>query len=611
MRRLTATLLGVVTLGAAAQPIDPAVLGGSPEARVRLEAVGAELEQSFERVLSLYDAEIAAEPHRVRSQIARCEFVEWFPLEYEGAVFSDELYERGEQCERDVVARFPDHPEVRLWLLGRTYGDEERLTAAQELLRLLDVHGWTRGQRARLFTELANVSERLDTERRFRGRTADYARRALEQDVRADVRLILAAHFRETGDRAAALEALTSPFDGHDPEDASYTVRKMAHLAELGAHDAVLSLHARLDDSVYYDRSEAAAALRAVGEIELARAELTDDAADYYGTAGERQRFTLALEAGDAEAAHAAYESLRDAGFWEDPIGINRFALFYAHPELPWRARDALGLLGALTYLAVLCSLWCVPLGLIHYRGLVNRQRSTTPYDGSGLQLRHAWWGLSAFMLASLLSLYAAGPMDIFADTTVPWAIDAEQPQLAKALLVESVVAAVLLAFVSRALSAHFAQWWSTDWSIAKCVLIGAAVALVFRLPLFALLLAGVDLSGVPLDNAMLQLLREIQALYGPAAALWVLALAAPVTEEFIFRGLLLRASMRHVSFPLANTLQAALFSALHFDLAAAPYLFACGLAFGWLARHSGGLLAPMVAHAVFNLAAAGVLVTS
>jgi membrane protease YdiL (CAAX protease family) len=485
------------------------------------------------------------------------------------------------------------------------------LAAGQELLALLEVHGWTRGQRARLYTELANVSDRLDTDGRYRERTADYARRALDYDVRADVRLVLAAYFQRTGDRAAALEVLTSPFDGHDAEDNWYVVRQMTFLAELDARDAVLAAHAKLADSEgYYDRSEAAAALRAVGELTLAQRELAGEENTYFGFDGGRQRFVLALDTGTAEEAHAAYEQWRDEGWWEDPIGVNRFALFVAHPGLPWRARDALALVGAVGYLALLCLVWCVPLGLLHYRGLVNRVRGGTPYDGGGLHLRHAWWGLAAFMLAGFVSVYAVGPLDLFADVAMPWAIAAEQPQLAKLVLVESVLALLLLALVARPLRHHFAQWWSTDWSVAKCVLIGTAVAVVFRLPWIGMMLAEVDLSRVPLDNAVLQLLREVHELYGPAAAFWVLVSAAPVAEEFLFRGLLLRAALRHVSFPVANAVQALLFSALHFDLVAAPYLFVCGLAFGWLARSSGGLLAPIVAHAVFNLVAA-LLLTS
>ncbi len=610
MTRALAALLALAPLATAAQAIDPALLGGSPAARVRVEEIGSNLEQSFEQALARYDEEIAAQPHRVSAQLARCDFIESFPAEYEFLTFSDDVYERAEQCEEDLLLRFPDHPELRLWQLGRMYNDEEALEAAQGLLNVVDIHAWTSGQRARLYTELANASERLDTDRNFRERTAEYARQALKEDVRADVRLILGAYFQETGDRAAALEALTSPFDGHDPEDNWYIVRKMAYLAELDAREAVVALYAKLDGEAYYDRTEAAAALRAVGELESAQRELEDDEAGYYGTADERERFVLALESGDPEAAHAAYDQWRDNGWWEDPIGVNRFALFVAHPGLPWRARDALGFVGALGYLALLCSLWCVPLGLIHYRGLVNRLRSAKPYESDALQLRHAWWGLSAFMLASFVSLYSVGPIDLFTDPTMFWAIAADQQQLAKLVLVEAVVGVVLLAGVARAFNRHFTQWWSTDWSIAKCVLIGAAVALVFRLPLVAFILSGVDLSRLPLDNFTLQLLREIHELYGPVAAIWVLSCAAPVGEEFIFRGLLLRASLRHISFPAANTVQALLFSAIHFDLAAAPYLFACGLAFGWLARRSGGLLAPIVAHAVFNLVAA-LLVTS
>ncbi len=603
-RGLTAILV-LAPFAAAAQPLDPALFGGSPAASVRLEEIGGSLEDRFEQALARYDAEIAAQPHRIKAQIARCEFVEAFPIEYEYVTFSDQVYERGEQCEQDLLLRFPDNPEARLWQLGRIYDAAEALETAQSLLDAVGVHAWTSGQRARLYTALANASERLDTERVLRDRTADYARRALDHDVRADVRLILGAYLQETGDRAAAVEMLTSPFDGHDPEDHWYIVRKMAYLADLDARDAVLALHAQLDGSVYYDRTETAAALRAVGELALAQRELAGDAAEQYGTADERQRFVLALESGDGYAAHAAYERWRDNGWWEDPIGVNRFALFVAHPELPWRARDALALVGALGLLALFCLVWCVPLGLVHYRGLVNRLRSPTPYESDDLQLRHAWWGLSAFMLASFVSLYTIGPIDLFTDTTAPWAIAAEQAQLAKLVLVESVVAIVLLAFVARAFNRHFPRWWSTDWSIPKCVLVGAGVALIFRLPLVASMLAGVDLSRVPLDIRMLQLLLEVDELYGPAAAIWVLSFAAPVGEEFIFRGLLLRATLRHISFPVANTVQALLFSAIHFDLGAAPYLFACGLAFGWLARRSGGLLAPMVAHAVFNLAAA------
>jgi membrane protease YdiL (CAAX protease family) len=490
------------------------------------------------------------------------------------------------------------------------YDDEEALSTAQGLLARANTYGWTAGQRARLYTELAATSERLDTEGQLRERTAAYARSALDNDVRADVRLILGAYYQETGDKAAALEALTSPFDGHDPDDNWYVVRKMAYLAELGARDAVVALHAKLDDDAYYDRAEASAALRAVGELELAQRVLEGDEGSLYGAADERQRFLIALKSGSAEQAHAAYEQWRDAGYWEDPVGINRFALFVEHPELPWQARDVLGMLGAVAFAAVSVLVWCVPLGLVHYRGLVNRVNGRT-FGPDGLRLRDAWLGLAAFSLAGVFAMYAIGPFDAFNDPVAPWLIVAEQPQLATLLLVESVLAMVLLAAVVYVLRPHFARWWATDWSIGQCVLTGVGAALVFRLPLLVMMLSGFDRdSALRIDNAMWQTLIEVDNLYGPTAAIWVLSFAAPVGEELVFRGLLLRACLRHVSFPVANGLQALLFAAMHFDLAAMPFLFAFGLAAGWLARRSGGLLAPMVMHGVLNLVA-GLLITA
>jgi hypothetical protein len=602
MRRSLALAL-LSPLAAAAEPIDPALLGGAPRHEARLAEVGADLRASFDAALARYDAEITAQPHRVPARIARCRFIESFLLEYEYASFADELYDMESRCFADVAAEFPEHPEVRLSQLERTYDNEERLALGLELTSSLDARGWTAGQRARLYTLLAHASEALDTERKLRERTAEYADQALTYDIRADVRLVLVRYYHEIGNRDAALAALTSPFDGHDPEDNGYLVTKMGYLADLGERGAVLAAHEELASRFgYYDRTQAAAALRAVGEAELALRELSADGAAYYGTGDERERFRLALESGTAEDARAAYEAWRDVGFGEDPLGINRFALFVAHPGLPWRARDLLGLAAALGTLAALVLLWWVPLGLIHYRGLVNRVRGA-PLLTDGLGLRDAWLGLAAMTIASFASLYAVGPIDLFAYETASWGVVGDDAQIAKMIVVESLLGAVLLAFVAQVLRRHFGRWWSTDWSIARCALLGAGVAAAFRLPVLAMMLAGVDLSRtLPLDNALWQMLAEVDELYGAGATLWILAVAAPVGEEFLFRGVLLRAALRHVSFAAANAVQALLFAAVHFDLAAAPYLFACGLAFGWLARSSGGLLAPMIAHSIFNL---------
>ena len=108
------------------------------------------------------------------------------------------------------------------------------------------------------------------------------------------------------------------------------------------------------------------------------------------------------------------------------------------------------------------------------------------------------------------------------------------------------------------------------------------------------------------LDNVLWQMLDAVQDRYGSFAALWVVAIAAPVTEEFLFRGVLYRAFMAHVRPLWANLLQAALFTAMHLEgVRGSLVLFVLGLTLGTLTRRSGGLLAAMTLHAIFNLLAA------
>lgn len=84
-----------------------------------------------------------------------------------------------------------------------------------------------------------------------------------------------------------------------------------------------------------------------------------------------------------------------------------------------------------------------------------------------------------------------------------------------------------------------------------------------------------------------------------------MVAVAAPVVEEFVFRGVLYRSFAAHLRPGWANVVQAALFSAMHMNLKSAFLLFGLGLVLGTLTRRCGGLLAPMIMHAAFNLIAA------
>jgi len=86
-------------------------------------------------------------------------------------------------------------------------------------------------------------------------------------------------------------------------------------------------------------------------------------------------------------------------------------------------------------------------------------------------------------------------------------------------------------------------------------------------------------------------------------AIVFMSCIAAPAVEEFLFRGVLLTTFRRHVSsFWTAALAQAILFAAMHGQLALMPVFTCFGLLAAALYRRSGGLLAPMVMHATYNL---------
>jgi membrane protease YdiL (CAAX protease family) len=88
-----------------------------------------------------------------------------------------------------------------------------------------------------------------------------------------------------------------------------------------------------------------------------------------------------------------------------------------------------------------------------------------------------------------------------------------------------------------------------------------------------------------------------------PGEFVWSVV-GAPLFEEMAFRGLLLGCLLARGWNPwIAVTVVAAAFAAIHdqYYLPGLAGVFVSGLLFGWLRLLSGGLVAPMIAHALLN----------
>lgn len=138
---------------------------------------------------------------------------------------------------------------------------------------------------------------------------------------------------------------------------------------------------------------------------------------------------------------------------------------------------------------------------------------------------------------------------------------------------------------------------------------IGISTVLNFLLPLVPELQA--DYSQV-MDNPVMQSMT--------VAAMAVVALAAPVAEEIVFRGIAFEFALRamHPAWRssravtlrglwAANVIQALLFGIFHMNVVQGVYAFAIGLVLGWIAWRTGGIATGICVHLTVNLASYGV----
>lgn len=90
-----------------------------------------------------------------------------------------------------------------------------------------------------------------------------------------------------------------------------------------------------------------------------------------------------------------------------------------------------------------------------------------------------------------------------------------------------------------------------------------------------------------------------------PLAAVFILGIVAPLSEEPVFRGMLLRGRVRQGERWSAIFLTAILFGVVHISPAQAFYATLIGLVVGWLFVRSGALVPCMVFHGLHNLGVA------
>lgn len=94
------------------------------------------------------------------------------------------------------------------------------------------------------------------------------------------------------------------------------------------------------------------------------------------------------------------------------------------------------------------------------------------------------------------------------------------------------------------------------------------------------------------------------EALYTPA--LWVqilcLGIIVPITEEYVYRGLIYKRVRKNMSVASALILSSILFGGIHMNIVQTIYGLLCGFLLGYLYEKYGSIKAPIFAHMIMNI---------
>jgi hypothetical protein len=223
-------------------------------------------------------------------------------------------------------------------------------------------------------------------------------------------------------------------------------------------------------------------------------------------------------------------------------------------------------------------------------------------------------WGLPdvllawlAGVLASLFALPLADPDLSTADQPVRFIL--------AALLLQNLGIVLALIVISdrkgqRSLGRDFGIVWPFDrlrvGAVVGWVAAGAGLSLVAA----ALLRPIADLAN--LDDSAQQVSKSVENASGAGLGLLLVGvvLVAPVVEELLFRGVLLRALQRRFTVPVAVFVSAAVFAGVHVvgdpgSYYVVPGLLVLGLVSGWQAATTGDLSRSILLHLGFNLLSA------
>jgi membrane protease YdiL (CAAX protease family) len=230
---------------------------------------------------------------------------------------------------------------------------------------------------------------------------------------------------------------------------------------------------------------------------------------------------------------------------------------------------------------------------------------------------RWGFWATSAWGLAMFAALYAA--QIVIALGVIIWlAIDpASSPDIhalmSHAIMVSATtLGCVPVTLLAIALAVRLARVPFADYLALKPVGMKALLlALACTLGYGTVTSVVGYLAGFPTSPFAIELYRTARDTGTAPLMFLAVAIGAPLNEEFLFRGFLMRGwAVSRLGAVGAIVLTSAIWAAIHiqYDWFGVSEIFGLGLLLGYVRLRTGTLLVPLMMHAVYGIAAMGLV---
>lgn len=536
----------------------------------------------FESVEGRYATERTRRPDDIRLAIAQCDFY-WNVWDLEGVDWSSVASGRHAECLEKLKSTWPESPEVLVFVAEQTWGDDGDVAALELWKGALD---WPEPMRGRLAHRLARGGDGIGP--------GLYAVEAVKLG-HGDSLPKAIQHLASTDGIAAAASLAASAPLARDSDELDARLRALLELEDSETARDHLRRHRPL--KIEASAVLAARSLIRAGDFEGAQRQLhrlKDDA--------DRQRpvrLELALAQGDATAAAEHFEFEID----DFPASAETYARIVSASPLTALTLPMLPATVVVAMILMVLMLLPIPLLLpVHYRGLARRlSGKATPPIHPDLGLVHAWYAMGvAALLVPMLALLIGNPAGFGSLLEGDATTGSEVFSTMLWSTLGSLVAMLPLLYWMRK------QHWIGPLQDLRGLLprVLGAYALTFTIS-FLVISADALLKQNGVDAGTSSFHQSLQqqgiAEYGVAVTFLVLAVLVPLFEEWLFRGVLLGAMTRHISFGWANLFQATLFMLIHDDTSRFAFYLAFGLLAGWLVKRYRYLLPAILLHILNN----------